>query len=207
MRAPVLKRLGIIHHEQGDYAAAHAYLRQSLAISEEMGDMVRSSSVLTHLGQLAMAQGNDREAEEFLAKALLLICQTGHLHDRIAPLNTLGRLAQRQGDYGRARTLHAESLALCIELGHKARLARTLEALACLAVRQGQAAARLFGATALYAVPTLAQFDPSWRQEHDQLVALAHTQLGEAAFAAAWAAGAAMTLEEAVALIETPAQI
>jgi hypothetical protein len=105
--------------------------------------------------------------------------------------------------------LHAESLALCIEIGHKAWIARTLEAFAGLAVRQRQtaAAARLFGATALYSVPTLAQFDPTRRLEHDHLVAIARTQLGEAAFAAAWAAGAAMTLDEAVALAEAQRQI
>jgi hypothetical protein len=45
-------------------------------------------------------------------------------------------------------------------------------------------------------------FDPIWRQEHQQFVATARTELGEAAFAAAWAAGAAMTLDEAVALVE-----
>jgi hypothetical protein len=39
-------------------------------------------------------------------------------------------------------------------------------------------------------------------QEYDYLVASARTQLGEASFAAAWAAGAAMTLNEAAALAE-----
>ena len=43
--------------------------------------------------------------------------------------------------------------------------------------------------------------------EHDHLVASVRTQLGEATFAATWAAGAAMTLDEAVALMEAQRRV
>jgi predicted ATPase/DNA-binding SARP family transcriptional activator len=208
MRGYVLQGLGTMLGQLGDYAAAQAYMRQSLAIHKELGDKIRSSITLTQLARLAMAQGNDGEAEELLAKALMLVRKTGHLHRQIATLDALGRLAQRPGDYGRARTLHEESLALCIEIEDPAQLAHALEAFACLAARQGQAeaAVRLFGATGAYAAPLEATFDPVWRLEHDQLVASARTQLGEAAFAAAWAKGQAMTLDEAVEYALMPAQ-
>jgi predicted ATPase/Tfp pilus assembly protein PilF len=204
MRGLVLRELGIMFCQQGDYAAAHVYFRQSLAIFEELRDKVQSSNALSQLGHLALAQGNDGDAQELLTKALRLVRETGHLINRIDPLDGLGRLAQRQGDYARARILHEESLALCIETKHPARLARTLEAFACLASRQGEAeaAARLFGAAETYFVTTKAPFEPTWRREHDRLVAGARTQLGEATFAAAWAAGAAMTLDEAAVLAE-----
>jgi predicted ATPase/DNA-binding SARP family transcriptional activator len=208
-RGYVLQGLGTMLGQQGDYATAHTYLRQSLTIYEELGDNVRSSSALTRLGHLAMTQGNDGEAQELLSQALMLVRETGHLRQQIAPLDALGRLAQRQGDYGWARTLHQDSLALCIEMEHRAWIARVLEAFACLVTRQGQAeaAARLFGATEVYPAPTEALFEPTWRREHDHLIAIARTQLGEAAFSAAWAAGAAMTLDEAVVLAEAPRQI
>jgi predicted ATPase len=211
MRGVVFVRLGTILSEQGDYAAAHAHLRQGLAIHEEVGDKVRSSGALTRLGHLALAQGHEREAEDLFAKALVLICDTGHLLNRIEPLDALGRLAQRQGDYGRARALHEESLGLCLELHHPVRLARALEAFACLAARQGQAeaAVRLFGAAEAYLYSK--SLDPpvelTWRLEHEHLVAGARTQLGEATFAEVWAAGAALTLDEAVTLIEAPRPI
>jgi hypothetical protein len=48
--------------------------------------------------------------------------------------------------------------------------------------------------------------DPAWQREHDQLVAQARAHLGEADFAAAWAVGAALTLDEAVALVEAQSQ-
>jgi tetratricopeptide (TPR) repeat protein len=207
MRGTILRRLGIIHYEQGDYAAAYTYIRQSLALFEEMGDKLRGSGAFIWLARLAMAQGNDGEARELLTRALMLTRQTGHLLNQIDPLDALARLAQRQGDYAQAYALLQESLAFCIAVDHPARMARTLESFACLAARQGQAevAARLFGVVepSFDFATTWVQFDPVWRHEHDQLVATARTQLGEAAFAAAWAVGEALTLEEAAALVKT----
>jgi hypothetical protein len=58
----------------------------------------------------------------------------------------------------------------------------------------------------MYPEPPGARFDPKWQREHTHLVASARTQLGEATFAAAWAAGAAMTLDQAKVLIETQGQ-
>ena len=201
MRGYILQGLGTMLGEQGDYQAAREYIRQTLPIYEEMGDRVRSSNSYTRLARLAMAQDNAGEAEELLAKALMLIRKTGHLRHQVATLDVMGRLAQRQGDHGRACTLHEESLALCSEMEDQVWLAHTLEAFACLAARQGQAeaAVRLFGATAAYAAPAEASFDPVWRREHDHLVATARAHLGEAAFATAWAAGQAMSLEQAMA--------
>jgi tetratricopeptide (TPR) repeat protein len=215
MRAPVQMRLGAVLYAQGDHAAAQAYLWKSVAVCEEVGDKLRGGSALTQLGYVTMAQGNNLEAETILAKALLLIGETGHVFNRINPLNALGRLAQRQGDYARAHTLHVESLSLAEEMQFPPRLAHTLESFACLASRQGEMemAARLFGATEMHVGASdrrlsanQVPFDPFWREEHEQLVAVARTALGEAAFAAAWAAGAAMTLDEAAALVEAQRQ-
>ncbi|MCL4860200.1 MAG: tetratricopeptide repeat protein [Caldilineaceae bacterium] len=205
MRGYILQGLGTMHGEQGDYQAAREYIRQTLPIYEEMGDRVRSSNSYTRLARLAMAQGNDGEAEELLAKALILIRKTGHLRHQVETLDAMGRLAQRQGDDGRARTLHEESLALCMEMEDPVWLAHTLEAFACLAARQGQAeaAVRLFGATAAYATPPEATFDPVWRREHDHWVATARAHLGDAAFDAAWVTGQAMSLEQSVAYTVT----
>jgi tetratricopeptide (TPR) repeat protein len=201
MRGAPVMRLGTLLFEQGSYATARLYLEQSLTIYEEIGDKVRRGGVLTRLGHVAIKQGNEMEAEELLTKALTLIRETGHLLNQVTPLDALGRLAQRQGDYAHARRLHEESLALSIEMDNLLRIALTLKAFACLAARQGQAqmAVSLFGATEVYPPPSETTFDSN-QPFHDQLLDMARTQLGEDAFAAAWAAGKAMTLDEAVAL-------
>jgi hypothetical protein len=86
------------------------------------------------------------------------------------------------------------------ELGSKTGIAEAVDALAGLAVVRGQAAraARLFGAAAALRDTIGARPDPGDRAENEPNVAAARTALGEQAFAAAWANGRAMTLEEAI---------
>jgi uncharacterized protein (DUF2236 family) len=62
-------------------------------------------------------------------------------------------------------------------------------------------AARLFGAveSLLEAIGMAGRMDPSDQKELDHYVAAARGKLDEAAFAKAWAAGRAMTSEQAIA--------
>jgi hypothetical protein len=75
-----------------------------------------------------------------------------------------------------------------------------LEGLAAVAVAQAQSerAARLFGAAEGLREAMGAPLPSADRAEHDRSVTAAHTALGKAAFASAWAEGRAMPLEEAV---------
>src|SRR5258708_39272531 len=109
----------------------------------------------------------------------------------------LGIVAQQQGDYPKARALHAQSLALWQELGDNRSVAGCLEQLAAMAEAQGQPlkAARILGAAEALREASGIPLSPAERVDHDQQAAVLRTALGEAAFAAAWAAGRAMTLE------------
>jgi len=113
----------------------------------------------------------------------------------------LGRLARAQGEYGAARVLLEESLAIFRELGNKQGIVKDVEGLAALAVAQGQSerAARLFGAAEGLRAAMGAPLPTADREEHDRSVAAVRTALGEEAFAAAWAEGRAMSLDEGVA--------
>ena len=191
---------GMLLYAQGDYAAAHAYVTDSLTIFEKVGDTVRRSRALMHLGVIAMAQNDNAQAQAPLTQALQLIRNMGQLRLLTDVLDIMGRLAQRQGDHARSSALLQESLGLAVEMNHTPLIARALEALACLAAAQGrmEEAGRLFGATETHAVAVETQLDPVWHADHKRWVAAARTQLGEEAFSAAWAAGAAMELEQAI---------
>jgi hypothetical protein len=69
-----------------------------------------------------------------------------------------------------------------------------------VAVAQGQPerAVRLLGAGEAYLARIKQSFGQPERGEHDGYIAAARAQLGEEAFAAAWAEGQAMTLEQAI---------
>jgi hypothetical protein len=87
------------------------------------------------------------------------------------------------------------------ELQNKREIAESLERFATLAVgrRQPQRATRLLGAAAALRERIGAPLPPVDRADYDRDVASAHAQLDEVTFDAAWAAGQALTLEQAIA--------
>ena len=134
-------------------------------------------------------------------ESLTLRRELGDQRGLAEALANLGTTRHVQGDAAGARALFEESLRLLRALGEQADIAECLEGLAGVACAQGDCdrAARLFGAAAkvraAIGVPRL----PADRAVYDQYVAAARAGLGEAGFAAAWAAGRALSLEEAIA--------
>ena len=76
-----------------------------------------------------------------------------------------------------------------------------LEAFAVLAAAQNQMerAARLLGAAENLYASIHFEMSAKERAEHDQAIASARAALGDEAFAAAWAEGRMMTMEQAIA--------
>ena len=109
-------------------------------------------------------------------------------------------VAQTQGDYAAAHVWYAKAL-VTAHRGGSERTADALDALAAIAAAQEQVvrAARLWGAANSLREASGATISPSDRAKNDQAITAARAQLGEAAFAAAWAAGRAMRLEQAIA--------
>jgi len=97
-------------------------------------------------------------------------------------------------------TLYRESLALCQTVGDKVLAAKCLEGLARVAAAKGkpEEAVRYFATAATQRETMGAPLLPTERTAHDRDVAAARAVLGENRFAAAWAAGQAMPLEQAI---------
>jgi hypothetical protein len=113
--------------------------------------------------------------------------------------SSFGALLKRQR---LARGLSQEALALARLAGDRAVAMTCLEGLASVAWTRGhlEHAARLHGAAATLRRGTFVLYVWDERVARDRQVAAVRTALGEEAFAAAWAAGQSMTLEEATAL-------
>ena len=197
----VLINLGVIVGNQGDHGRAAALYREGLALFRELGDNNGMGWALIGLGQSARARGDAWQATVLFKESLAVFRGVEHKPGIGFALNCLGLATCEQGDYGRATALYAESLALCRETGNKYLAAHCLEGLAGVASAQGQPerAARLFGAAEatrrLIGVP----LPPSERPHYERLVAAVRTQLDEGTFAAAWTAGQALSLEQAIA--------
>ena len=187
--------LGAAARAQGKYAVAQALLAESLAIFRELGDKEGIAQSLGQLGWVAHAQGDYGAAWVLFEKSLAIFQEQGAKGAIPWLLNGLGITAHAQGDYGAARALLEESLASFREQGNNRGIAPGLEGLAAVTAAQGRAecATRLFGAAEALRDAMGAALPPAERAEHDRYVAAVRTALDEKAFAAAWAAGRAMS--------------
>ncbi len=104
-----------------------------------------------------------------------------------------------EGDHTAARTMYEKSL-----LGGLAivDIAPTVEGLAFVVAEQGETswAVRLLAAAAALRDSLGAPLPPVSRADYERCVAAARAQLGEQAFALAWAEGQSMTWEQALAV-------
>src|SRR5262249_29999601 len=98
------------------------------------------------------------------------------------------------------RALYRESLLLRRELGALLALAQSLEDLAVLAGREGQAerAIRLLGAAEAFCETLDTRPPVAGVTEYERTVAEGRAALGEAAFAARWVEGRALSLDQAI---------
>jgi DNA-binding CsgD family transcriptional regulator len=112
-----------------------------------------------------------------------------------------GFLSLSQGDYAAARARLEESLQLSLELDYKWNTALSLEGLAATTVTQGESIRAVWLMSAAQALrEALGTPLPSVYQAlHELTMASVRTQLGEEAFAAAWAQGRTMTPEQILA--------
>jgi DNA-binding CsgD family transcriptional regulator len=184
----------------GDGDGAAAILEECLAVSRAAGDEVCANAALHFRAEVALLQGEHERAQALFEESLALARARG---DRWATADGLFRLAilsRLQGEYERATALMRESLVLRRDLGYTWGIAGCLEGLAGPAGAQGQPerAAQLFGAADSLREAIGAPPSPAERAVYERDLAAVHTRLGEEAFAAAWAAGRAMPLEQAI---------
>jgi tetratricopeptide (TPR) repeat protein len=188
-------------YTQGDYGRTAALQAEALALYRELSDARGIADSLHNLGNVAIEQCDYSGATALYEEALALRRELGDTRGSAASLNNLGNVAHEQGDYGRAGDLHAEALTLCRTTGDRRLSVYCLEGLAAVAGAHGQPkrAARLFGAAETMRRLINAPCPPNEQPHYERLVAVARAQLDEEEFAAAWAAGQAVPLEQAIA--------
>jgi DNA-binding CsgD family transcriptional regulator len=190
--------------DQTDTAAARSMVEESLAISRELGDQRGLAYSLNLLGFVSLLQGEGSAACPLMEESLAIHKALGNRQGIAYTSLTFGWFSLSQGDYVAARTRYEKSLAVMIELDDRWFIAACLEGLAITAAQTSTGeslmsalwAARLWGtAEALreaISVP-LRSFE---RAINEWGIAKVRSQLGEEAFAAAWAEGRTMTPAE-----------
>ncbi|HET8850922.1 MAG TPA: protein kinase [Ktedonobacteraceae bacterium] len=188
----------------GDQVRVRTLLEESHALWQEVGDKNCPATWSYLAGWVALNQGDTASARMLLEENLRFAREHGDRHATADALAVLGRIAIARGDLQGARALYEESLAVAGEIGDTLIIAPSLEGLAEVVANQGEFvwAARLWGAAEGLRATIGLPISPVERVPYEQAVAAARAQLGEKAFAAAWAEGRAMTPEQALAANE-----
>jgi len=195
----------------GDRAAALPLYEEGLTVAREVGQKWVISETLLRLAKVPEDQGDDAAAQVLYEESLAIRQQMGDEPAVAAIHHKLGELAEKRGDCAAARALYEESLRIRLRSGDEPCIAHCLEGFARLSRAQArpERAARLFGAAETLREaagepkpprdPIGDPLPPDPRDSHDRDVDAVRAALGEEAFAAIWAAGGAMTSQEAVA--------
>jgi two-component system, cell cycle sensor histidine kinase and response regulator CckA len=184
---------------QEDAATAEALIEQGTALSPESHDWIGWS--LNHMGHAAQLRAEYGRAEQLHQKTLALFSE--RLGDKSTGVmwayQGLGETALGQGNPTIARKWLSADLRLCSELGTRMMAAWCLAGLGSAAAlnQEPERAARLWGASQQLRTVLGCRPAPAARATYERLLALARAQIGEEAFAAALAAGAALSLEQA----------
>jgi predicted ATPase len=191
-----LNALGDVALRQGDIVRATALYWEALGLARSVGGRWVSTWPLHNLGWLALVQGDDGRVRALLEEHVAWWRDKQSVEAAFVP-HVLGALVSAQGDARLGTVLLREALVLQQQLGYQALIVESLDGFAWMANSQGQPvwAARLLGATESMVVARTT----AWRFAHEYFVAAVRAKLDEDTFATTWAAGRAMTLEQAIA--------
>jgi tetratricopeptide (TPR) repeat protein len=200
MIAWVQEDLGNLLVEQGDYATARTSYEKALAGYRQLGHTFDVASMLGQLGMVAHQQGDIERAMALLEEAASADRAWARRDRTAVLLNLPGLRAIQRRDYPKAAAHFSESLALYRDIGHRPGAAVALAGLAEAIGGQGalKQAARLFGAADVMLDATGGPMPRPVRDQYERTAAAVRDAMGEAAFTAAWAAGRALSLDEAV---------
>jgi predicted ATPase/class 3 adenylate cyclase len=197
-----LNALGNVATSERQLSLARRCFEESLALSRASEDLWGIGQSLNNLGSIALMENDYAQARSLCEEALTIAERMGDLANVHIRLRNLSHLDCEEGRFDSARSRGEQALRMARRLGDKRAIAVSLLRFGGLAAAQGQSerAATLLAAAEALCETIGYDWQPDQRNQHDRCVAATHAALGEAAFAAAWAEGQALTLEEAVAL-------
>jgi tetratricopeptide (TPR) repeat protein len=186
---------------------AHAVLEESLALVAAGGHTEQSGLPFLQLGRLARRRGDYATARHRFEESLAAFKANGAEVGPALVLGELGWLAQAQGEAEPARRYFHQSFVTAQRTNDRLSMGVALQGLAAVAVLQDHAdrAVKLLGAAeALLTGREVVVFGVC--VPFAAIVAAASAALGEQAFRVGWAAGRALTLDQALAEARAAAQ-
>lgn len=187
--------------DQGHYTHSAALIEESIALHREIQDKPGLAYALNNLGDVARDQNDLTRAALLYEESLALFTEQGDQSRIPLVLKNLGDIARMTDDSAGATALYQQSLTRYLAASNTLGIVECIESLALIAHMQGQweHAARLLSATAALRETIGAPLPLVDRATIEDATAPTRAALGEESFAATWAVGQAMSLEQAIA--------
>jgi predicted ATPase/transcriptional regulator with XRE-family HTH domain len=185
-----------------EIATAVAWLEEGVRLAQQAGDTWGLATTLAELGDVARARGAYAEAGAYYAESLALREDLGIPGATPSLRHNLGYVALAAGDLAVATAHFTTALHEFSRLGERRGVVECLIGRAAVAASAGEhdVAARLFGAGEAALEALESTIWPSNRPDYERAVARVRMALAADTFAAAWAEGRRLSLEQAVTL-------
>jgi tetratricopeptide (TPR) repeat protein len=204
-RADGLLLAGIVAERRGDWDDAAQLFAETTELARELGDSRLLSIAVNNLGNVALQRDEYERALGPFEESLAIGWELDDQDILARAFSNLGVTTLMLGDVQRARSLLRDALVAAREIGHMEGFMYGLVGLGAAYVREDPArAARLLGHADMLceeAALALEQFEGRFRDEAE---AELRARLGEDAYAAVYAEGRALALEDALALALRP---
>jgi predicted ATPase len=196
--AVALNNLGVTHQLLGDTEQATAYYEESLELRRRVGDLSRVALSLANLAGIALGAGDASRAAAFFSEAAEIASAIGDKRHICVAFGGLALVAYRERRWEDADAHARASLRLAIELGDKLAIVEAIFCLAGIAAATGDPAraARLAAAAELHHAPLAPEGMPL-DDEVRASIESARAAADPGIWQEAWAAGSAMSLDEA----------
>jgi non-specific serine/threonine protein kinase len=193
--------LGIDEADVGNFDRALPLFDEAVAITRESGDRIGLAQALSHRGMFGWANGEAEAAEALVHEALAVQRAAGDGWGVGHSVAFLGFIACERGDGAGAATYVEECLTNRLAMGASQYLPWCLENVALFAsvTKRPVDAARLFSAAASLRERLGSPGHEPERSAYLRAAEQARAALGAAAFAAEWAAGRVLSIDDAVA--------
>ncbi len=194
-----LQTLGLVAIGQDDLASARPWLEEAVTVLAAGGDKRWLAGAVNALAMLLRVESEFVRAKPLYQQAVDLARESGDREAESVGLLNLAMLCLECGDAAGGRHMLAGALAIAAEIGSSHARQSGLEVCAGLAADEQEwaRAARFYGAAESSSAATGARRDTTDERFLAPRIAQARRSLGDKEYAAASAAGMALTLERA----------
>jgi DNA-binding CsgD family transcriptional regulator len=197
-------QLGLLEYATGELERAEALMREALPETRANNYAASTVGALLITAAAQLARGESAPAVAAIEEAVLFARESGNPLAIGAALEARAQLAREVGEVSGAEALLHEALCAFYDAGDPGGVADVLESLAALVreLQNEEQAVRLLGAAdGIRAGVGCVRF-PVHQPGYEAQLAALREALGEEAFAAAWSAGASLSLDDTVAYAE-----